>query len=281
MSDEPATEGAPRLAEPADLREVIAVLKRQAAALAKLAKAVSPPDPGRLDKALAALERAGTADVGAIGASARAWLAHEKDGRGRRLRAELGAACAARGVELVVLTREPLEVRLPPVSVRIDVDADKAEIAFGQQGVERCGAQAGPILAARDKALAALEGKGWDPTAFHQQLRQAWERAGGEGWVEMTDVLSELVWARQSAKFRLDPRARNFEDYPRARFLYDLWRLRRDRALSSGGWRLSLGPATGGSVRDKRRVMWVEDDRGQGQWHLTLRFVKDEAPAHA
>jgi len=263
----------PLLPAEGDVRRAAGVLKKQAGALAALAKALDPPQPARLERALAALGKAGSAEVGAVESACRDWLIAEKDGRARRLSTELRDACAAAQIELSVLTRDPLELRLPPVSVRVDADADKAEVTFGRQVLVTCGAQAAAIIDARRKAMAMLEAGEWRAAAFHAQLLQAWKRVGGDGWAELTDVHAELAWLRQPARFRLEPVASNLAPYPRALFLYDLWRLRRDRCLSVGGWRLGLGPATGGSVRDKKRVMWVEDDHGQGQWHLTLRFV--------
>ena len=232
-------------------------------------------EAGDLDKAERLLDGLGEplAEGDRI-ASTQAWLGTERQGRRSRFASELKEGCAREGVELRVITKDPLELRLSPLGLLVDFDADHADLVFGRERLARCPARAEAVLAARREALATLEGKGWDPKAFFSALQLAWRRLG-EGWVELSEILPELALALQSKRFRQDPTARNFDPYPRVQLIYDLWRLRRDRQLSQGGRRLSLGPATGGSTRDKRRVFWLEDAAGNGQYHLTLRFVAE------
>lgn len=262
---------------PDALRRAITTLKAQAKVLEGLVKVASPPNPEGLAKGLAALEKAGEVDVGAIRAQMGAWVAEEKTSRRERLSGALRAGSEAEGVDLLILSKDPLELRLPPVSVRVDIDANKAEVLFSQQVLESTTADGPAILAARKRALQALEGEPWDPAAFHALLHKAWTRAAPTGgWAELVEVLPELVFLRQPKEFRRDPDSKRFVPYSRARFAYDLWRLRRDRVLTRDGWRLSVAPATGSSTKDKKLVFWLEDDRGQGQYHLTLRFVREE-----
>ncbi|MFZ5479355.1 MAG: hypothetical protein ACOZNI_21505 [Myxococcota bacterium] len=254
-------------------------LAAQSKALAALARAVSPPTPGSLAKALDSLERAGEADAGAILRDGRAWLDAERAGRRERLATGLKSGCAEAGIELLVVSKEPLELRLPPFAARVDVERDRAELCFGGLPVAESRADASGLLAAHRTAFAAIEGRGWDPAAQHRLLRRAWARLRaetGQDWIELADVLPEVTLLRQPRAFRAEPVGKRFEPYPRASFVYDLWRLRRDRMLSVDGWRLSLGPATGGSTMDRQRVFFVEDDRGQGQWQLTVRFTKED-----
>ena len=266
---------APALPGPAELRDAAHRLQAQARALEQLAKAGD--DPAALRKGRAALDKAGLDGLQDLPARVDAWLRDEEAGRRPRLARGLRDACAAAGLELVVLTREPLELRLPPLGVSVDVEADRATITFGQQVLQTCGARADDILAARQRALQAIESGPWDPAAFLTALRTAWQRLGPDDWRELVDVLPQLALELQDERFRRDPVAANFRPYGRARLAWDLWRLRRDRTLAQDGWRLSLGPATGSSTRDKRRVMWLEDDQGRGQYYLTLRFVREGA----
>ena len=269
----------PTLPTPDTLLRASQILVAQSKALSALARAVSPPEPKRLAMALDALEKAGEADAGAIFRESRAWVDAERGGRRERLAVGLKAGCADAGLELLVTSKDPLELRLPPLAARIDVERDRAELYFGLQPVGSTRADASAVLSAHRVAVRALEGHGWDGAAHHRLLRRAWTRLRaetGQDWIELADVLPELALLRQSRAFRVDPVGKRFEPYPKAAFLYDLWRLRRDRCLQADGWRLSLGPATGGSTKDKQRVFFVEDDRGQGQYQLTLRFVKEE-----
>lgn len=262
------------------LRAAATTLKKQSQALEALATATEPLSAGRVSAALAAWEKAGNADAAALVNSVQAWAADEKSTRRERLAAELRAGCERAGVELAVVTRDPLELRLPPLGVRIDVEGGQAEIVYAREVLATCDADADSILRARAAALADLEADAWDPVAFHGQLRRAWHRAApGPGeWAEIAEVLPELAFLRQGRAFRLDPSPRKFAAYTKVQLAWDLWRLRRDRALSADGWRLTVAPATGASTRDKTRVYWLEDDRGAGQFHLTLRFVREEAP---
>jgi hypothetical protein len=259
------------------LHDAARTCRARAAAIAALSTALEQGDEGRIAAAIARIRAAPAPDVDPQVAAAEAWLASQRATRRERLAGELRAACEDAGVELMLLGRDPLELRLPPVSVVVDLAAGGAELRFAGLEVGRTAAEAGAILAARARAVSSLEGSDWDPSAFLVCLRQAWLRAsrGAEAWVELTDVLPEVALLRQGRRFRRDPTTRHFEPYPAVRFAYDLWRLRRDRVLATGGWRLSLGPATGGSTRDRGRVLLLEDARGQGQYHLTLRFVRE------
>lgn len=251
-------------------------LARATRILKKAGKQLDEPVPAKIGKTAAELA---ACDVGRIAALAKAlesWVEHERATRGARLRSELRQACEVADVPLAVLSRDPLELYLAPLTVRIDVEADRADLSFARVRLARCRADGAAVVAAREEQVAQLEGGAWEPETYLTQLRRAWSRTGQGTWVELVDVLPELALLRQSAAFRKDPTARRFEPYPRVQFAYDLWRLRRDRCLAAGGWRLTLGTATGGSTRDKSRVLWLEDGRGGGQFHLTLRFVKEE-----
>lgn len=268
------------LPSPDALRAAVATLKRQAQALDALATAVDPPAAGKIAAAWAAWEKAGAPDLAAL-AEVPAWLTEERTGRRERLALALRAGCERAGIELAVLTRDPIELRLPPLGVSIDVEANRAAVTFGRQDLAVAEADADAILRARADALATLEATPWEPATFHARLRRAWTRAASTpgDWAEIAEVLPELVFLSQSRAFRADPSAKRFEPYSRAQLCYDLWRLRRDRALTQDGWRLTVAPATGASTKDKSRVFWLEDERGQGQWHLTLRFVREEPHA--
>lgn len=249
-----------------------------AKALDGLAKALEPLQPARASKALARAQEAAEVGPSEVLAAVGRGLAAEAAERGPRLSAELRRRCEAEGIGLAVVTRQPLELRLPPLGVSVDLERDRADLTFGRERLARVGARADEILAARAEALAELEEGEWDPRAYLFDLYRAWRRCSPRGdWVELVDALPELVLLRQGEAWRREPSARNFRPYSRARFAYDLHRLRRDRALAIDGWRLSLGPATGGSTADKKRVLWLEDAQGRGQYHLTLRFTREGA----
>lgn len=261
------------LPDASTLRDLARRLKQQARILEAVAKADG--DRHALARSRAQLERLGAVEVQPVLDQLDAWLEEERATRRERLARQLRQRCADEGIELVVVTRDPLELRLPPLGLQVDVDADRADLSFGRHRILRVTADADAIIDGVRAALDVLHAEPWDPAAFHRALRTAWARAPGEGYKELADVFPQVVLALQGRRFLDDPRPSNLRPYSKAAFCYDLWRLRRDRAMQVDGWRLSLGTATGGSTRDKKRVFWLEDDRGRGQYFLTLRFVAD------
>jgi hypothetical protein len=265
------------LPDPRFLQEAARAHRARAGALGALAKAVGRGAAAPIARAVTRLQGVAVPATDPAIEATSAWLAEQERERRQRLSGDLRSACEAARIELLVLQRAPLELRLPPVSVLVDYDADRASVCFAGERLAESEVQAAAILSAREQAVRRLEGHGWEPGGFLRLLLQAWRRAAGpeNGWVELVDVLPELALLQQPRAFRRDPSGRNFKPYPRVQLAYDLWRLRRDRTLAVDGWRLSLGPATGDSTRDKSRVLRLEDAHGQGQYHLTLRFVTE------
>ncbi|HJN76225.1 MAG TPA: hypothetical protein QGF58_20015 [Myxococcota bacterium] len=258
-------ESTPRLPSSELLRELAAHSKKRARLLLKLAdrKRDDSAEIGRITRDLGQLPP-GSSLVEELGA----WLSWEERTRGRRLVQGLTGSCE-------VISRDPLRLRVAPLTVNVDVENNRAELRFAELQLARVPADAERILAAHAELIAALEPGDWSAQGFLRHLLQAWRQRGEGGWAELIEVLPVLALQLQSDAFRRDPTARNFRPYPKVQFAYDLARLRRERCFSVDGWRLSLGPATGSSTRDKRRVFWLEDPRGRGQWHLSLRFVED------
>lgn len=202
----------------------------------------------------------------------------------RRFGRELREACEAAGVALrVVRSEEPLELRLAPLSVEVDHRRGRARLAFARNVLAECAADAREVLAAHRKLVASLEGP-FDPTAYFEACWRAYRSAlAVEGKrmqdrVELLDFLPRLALELQGKKFRVDPTAEHFEGYPRARFAYDVLRLRRAGALEQQGRRIQFGVATGTSATQKDRVVYLEDEEGRGEYKLTV-FFRVEEPA--
>ena len=127
-----------------------------------------------------------------------------------------------------------------------------------------------------------LETKDFDAERFIGQIFEAYavrlHRTGQPlgTRLDLVDVLPELAFVLQGERFWTNPQRENFHPYSRVQFAYDLGRLRRAGRLSHKGLRMSLGSATGGSTKQKDRVLYLEDDRGSGQYYLSIRFAKDE-----
>ena len=112
---------------------------------------------------------------------------------------------------------------------------------------------------------------------------RAWRAARGAGGsgagdrVELLDFLPYFVLQRQSPAFKAEPTERNFRGYSRARFAFDVLRLRNEGGLSREGWRMNLGVATGTTATKKNRALFFENEHGDGEFKLTVFFTRAEA----
>lgn len=198
----------------------------------------------------------------------------------RELAKRLAEACAARGLELAVVQREePVLVRIPPFAVEIDRTKGRATLQFARLALDTSAAEAEAIVALVEQRREAWT-RGFDPQRFFDACRAAWAAARATGLggqserVEIAELLPFLALQLQPTKFLKEPSAKHFVDYSRAHFAFDLMQLRRAGLLTHDGWRLNLGVATGTTASDKRRALFVEDERGQGEFKLTLYFTR-------
>lgn len=203
----------------------------------------------------------------------------------REVGVALQEACRARGLGFHVVSRDdPVEVRIPPLSVVIDFAKARADLRFARDTVATSTATADAILAAREKAVRALDGP-FDPGEFFSRCRRAYlhavaERGQRDGdRIEILDFLPHLALQHQTKRFRANPTAANFRSYGKAQFAFDVLRLGKTGALSCGGHRLNLGVATGTTASDKSRVVYVENELGEGEYKLTVYFTPSEGGA--
>ena len=268
-------------------------VKKEAKALGKLASALGPlakiETYENLEKLPALIERiekkiATSPRLAERGAAAIAMARQELGERYRRMREELArelrALCEKRGLPLrIVRNEEPIELRIPPFAVVIDRKKGKAELQFGKCCIKSCAAEATVILEAYDKALKEMEA-GFDAPKLFDACKKAWlaarsaEDAGAGDRVEIIDFLPYLALQMQKPSFKVEPSSKNYRGYGRARFAYDMDHLRRSGNLERNGWRLQLGVATGTTATKKKRVVWCEDGRGDGEYKLTVFFTQ-------
>lgn len=207
----------------------------------------------------------------------------------QRLRRELGRAlqqaCAARNIPLRVISREdPVELRLPPLALRLDFRRGKGVFSFARDPLLEVPLDAGAILDGYDRVRAELQWEPFEPRAFFDACRKAYRQAlvecgGREGErVELLAFLPLIAVQMQSARFRENPHRETFRSYGRAHLAYDTLRLRRAEGLAQNGWRLNLGVATGNTAQQKKRVIYFEDEHGQGEYKLTIFFTPEKEP---
>jgi len=277
-----------------NVAEFQAVIKSEAKDLGRLATALGPLAKPQAFEDVAKLEvliERVSKKVGGLSTSERAepLLQALRDVARRirdRVRTQLGAelrdACKVRDLEFRIISREePIEVRIPPFAVRIHRDKGRAEILFARQVIEGCSADAASIMKAHESASRSMS-RDFDSAAFFQACLRAWRAALAAGQVESTkrveivDFLPYLAVQLQDRKFRVEPIDRNFRGYSRARFAFDANRLREAGGFRQGGWKMSLGVATGTTASQKNRVIYFENGSGEGEYKLTVNFTRVE-----
>ena len=268
-------------------------LKGAAAALGPLAKGALYHDFAKLDKAIqAARVKIDALEAsGARGSQVLEEVVAHRDARKKaqqeRLGPDLKAACAEASITFRIVSREgPLKLRLAPFGVTIDREKGKASIEFAQSTLEECSADAAEIMAAHrrvERAMGEFEGE-----AFFEKCLRAWKAAVATGHggtskrVEISAYMPYLALEMQDAKFRKEPAAAAFVEYGRARFAFDVMRLREARQLMQDGWRMNLGVATGttASSNAKSKVLWIENRDGEGEYKLNVFFTRQEGASN-
>jgi len=196
-----------------------------------------------------------------------------------RILGALKQAGESMGMRPEILSDQPLVVLLAPLTVELDLAADKARVQYARETISEVDLDASKIFAAREAALAKIRDEALDSADFFPLARDAYEVAriarglDRGARIDLVDVLAPLgllaagvdAWRKKET---VPPR------FPRYLLAYQLRRLGRDRMLQHLGLRIELGTATGGSTRNKRDVLYVPSSPSEGQYHLSLRFVE-------
>jgi len=208
-------------------------------------------------------------------------IAADQQQRANRRRVEFGRTlhenAEKEGLECKMITSEPMEFSLPPFTVTVNLDQNIAHLNYARLPLEEMPAKPERIIAGCGKNLTMLE-KGWSSERFFDALHEAYQirlfkektRLGER--LPLTALIPYVALSFQGEKFLSDPVAGNYRPYGRVQMAYDLSRLRRTGLLQRNGWRVNLGAATGSSTRDKKGVLYIEDNPGQGQYYLTIWF---------
>jgi len=198
---------------------------------------------------------------------------------------DLTTAAGEADLQCRLVTADPMEYALPPFTLGVDLASNRASLRYARLEVAEVAAEPDRILAERAKRLEELEA-GWDAEVFFETLLLVYRQRCREPKqpmgtrVALVELLPRLALAFQKKPFWRDPTARNFRDYSRARFAYDLGRLRREGKLCHLDLRLNLGPATGEATRRKGDVLYLEEGPDRGQYYLSAWFVSQETEHH-
>jgi len=273
-----------------DFLELIRALKKNCRALEKLlAKyekdltraGLSPYDRER--------ELAKITEISAVlpdfegGRALRAWLETEKKTIGKAkddfrfsFGQEIKQTCESAGFP--VRGQYPL-LRIGPYTLKLNFDFGRAELFFGPE-VEKIKTglpmdPSGLFKFIRDFHQ-TLKPDDFDAAGFGRELREACLRKTGSAGksppekIPLLRIFRELVLMRQKPQFFADPRKENFREYPRVRFAFDLYRLRRSDVPGLG---LHLFTATFDATADRQAALWVPDNEtGDGTYYSHLAF---------
>ncbi len=205
-----------------------------------------------------------------------------EEGLRKELGKELKAECEKRGLKLLVVSREnPLELRIPPLSIIVELEKGRCEIRFAKDRIAECPMQGEKILKAWEGCMKRLD-RPFDPGKFFDQCLAAYSRIlrlkglppGSR--IELSEFLPELAILLQPRSFLQNPKKENFRTYGKANFAYDVLRLKKANMLSKDGARMNFGVATGITAQKKGRVIYMEDEEGNGEYKLTIFFKKTE-----
>lgn len=121
------------------------------------------------------------------------------------------------------------------------------------------------VYSAIKKANDLIMKRKFDPKKFFENLVTAYKRLLSEGKekILLTEILREVTLLQQPKAFKENPVRKNFVEYPRYVFSYDLYRLRKE-----GLGQIRLSVATFDATTDKSTAIWVPDDEeGNGTYY--------------
>jgi hypothetical protein len=193
---------------------------------------------------------------------------------------KLKEACTAAGLKLKVISREePVELRIPPLAVRLNFDHGQAEFLFAKEPLGSCPVTPEDIIHNHARIVRGLEGA-FEPAEYFERCYEAYRMGlvvtGGKRGdrLELNEFLGHLAARLQPKKFLVNPVSGNYRGYSRGQFAYDVHRLRAARGLQQNGRRLNFGVATGTAASKKSRVIYMEDEYGQGEYKLNIFFTE-------
>jgi hypothetical protein len=184
-----------------------------------------------------------------------------------RFSPELKRQAAEVGLVPRLVADSPEEWRLGPATVMVDRRRGTAQVRYAREPLGRARCDAADVLRCWRRVLDKLAADSLAPDSFLPALADAYAqllaRAGRPAGdrVALTDLVSAVG------------RAAGRRSYSRAQFAWDIARLRRERRLQHDGRRVLLDVATGQVGSQKRRVVWIEDESGAGQYYGHFRLV--------
>jgi hypothetical protein len=167
---------------------------------------------------------------------------------------ELLAASRALGLVPRLVSAHPEQWRLGPLSLHVDRARGTCELRYARAKViSRIPLRGASVMRAWRRARKLLMSSSQPPDELLPRLLRVYARMAKPGErVQLRELVRRLRLSRAQAAF-------------------DLARLRHERRLQFGGWRIDLGVATG--IVDPKRVVWIEDEFGSGHYYQYFRML--------
>lgn len=207
----------------------------------------------------------------------------ELDNAAFTFKRDLQAAFSEKGIALETPSRD----RFYAEPFRIDVDARRGavNVMYGHDALNAKPIPLDPVrvLTAYASARKALIERKSNLPELLKRIFEAYRRlvaVQGKNFgdrVGVIDLYRELVWLRQSEKFRSAPAKAAFTEYPRAYFAYDVRQLQVTKMLTQGGQRLQFGTATIDATDDPNRSIWIPEGIEGGHYVMDVYWTKEGA----
>lgn len=168
------------------------------------------------------------------------------------------------------------ELKTGLFTLELDFDRQQVTIWYGpkQERLGQCRMLASEVSDRLEKAKQKL-GSQLEPDELLKRLYTAYSRVAAgkqDDAVPITAVLTELAYIIQGPKFHQDPRRENYEDYGRADFSYDLFRIRQQLAGLLGK-KFNLIVATRTNTQRRQDFLWIpSNENGEGTVFSHLQF---------
>ncbi len=173
---------------------------------------------------------------------------------------------------------QPPVYDLGGMACTLDFEKEEAELSYARESMARLPLDPVRILEAREERLEKLTESWPGKEAFFEATWSAYRgRLGREGSapgerIHLVDLIPELTLEYAERKLWQGQKSEGLRTMTRLDLAFCLDRLAHEGGLQHGNLRLELGTATGGSTKDKKKVLFLEAGMGGGQYYLSLRF---------
>jgi hypothetical protein len=207
----------------------------------------------------------------------------ELDNAAFTFKRDLQAAFAEKNLSLEAPSRDRFYAE--PFQIDVDARGGAVDIMYGHDAMNAKPIPLDParVLAAYAAARKALVERKSNLPELLKRIFEAYRRliaVQGKNLGErigVIDLYRELVWLRQSEKFRSAPAKSSFTEYPRAHFAYDVRQLQATNTLTHNNHRLQFGTATIDATDDPNRSIWIPEGAEGGHYVMDVYWTKEGA----